>query len=291
MYVIMGGTGHVGSATAATLLAAGEEVTIVTRDRRRAANLSSRGANIVEADVEDVVSLRNAFRRGRRALLLNPPADPTSDTDTAERRTVACIIEALEDSGLEKVVGASTGGAQPGTRLGDLNTLWELEEGLRHQPIPAAINRAAYYMSNWDGQLETVRSSGKLQTMYAADLKIPMVAPLDVGRTAATRLMSHLNDVGVRYVEGPERYSPRDVARAFAKVLGQAVELEVTPRDQWRSTLLSFGFSDAAAESYERMIAVTVDRGFDMPKDAKRGTTNLETHVRQLVETPSAHPL
>jgi uncharacterized protein YbjT (DUF2867 family) len=36
MYVIMGGTGHVGSAVAKTLLGRGEPVTIVTRDADRA---------------------------------------------------------------------------------------------------------------------------------------------------------------------------------------------------------------------------------------------------------------
>jgi hypothetical protein len=59
---------------------------------------------------------------------------------------------ALEGSGLEKVVAESTGGAQPRDRIGDLNVLWELEEGLSRQTIPAAINRAAYYMTNWDAR-------------------------------------------------------------------------------------------------------------------------------------------
>lgn len=84
--------------------------------------------------------------------MLNPPADTTKDTDVIERRTVANILMALEGSGLEKVVAESTGGAQPRDRIGDLNVLWELEEGLSRQTIPAAINRAAYYMTNWDAR-------------------------------------------------------------------------------------------------------------------------------------------
>ncbi|WP_202880480.1 hypothetical protein [Sinorhizobium medicae] len=144
-----------------------------------------------------------AFRRGRRAFLLNPPADTTKDTDTVERRTAANILVALEGSGLEKVVAASTGGAQPGNRIGDLNVLWELEEGLRRQSIPAAINRGAYYMSNWDDLLDVVRRDGVLPTMFPEDTVIPMVAPRDLGEAAAERLLSSVNDVGVWYVEGP----------------------------------------------------------------------------------------
>jgi uncharacterized protein YbjT (DUF2867 family) len=283
MYVIMGGTGHVGSATAEALLARGAAVTLVTRSADRADAWRAKGADIAEADVEDVASLRAAFQRGRRALLLNPPADTTTDTDAVERRTVAKILAALEGSELEKVVAESTGGAQPGERIGDLNVLWELEEGLRAQAIPAAINRAAYYMSNWDGQLDAVRRTGKLQTLFPADLALPMVAPRDLGQAVATRLSSSLDDVGVRYVEGPRLYTSDDVARAFSQALGRPVEVEVTPRDRWKQAFLGLGFSDPAAESYARMTAVAVDSGFDVSDDPLRGTTTLDAYIQDLV--------
>lgn len=283
MYVIMGGTGRVGSATAAALLARGEQVTIVTRDANRAGAWLTEGAEIVEANVNEVASLRAAFRRGSRAFLLNPNADTSADTDAVERRTVANMLSALDGSGLEKVVAASTGGAQPGDRIGDVNVLWELEEGLRRQPIPAAINRGAYYMSNWDGQLDAVRKTGTLQTMYPADLLIPMVAPLDLGEIAAQRPVSTPDDTGIRYVGGPRRYSSADVAKAFSQALGAPVSVDVIPRDEWEEAFQGLGFSEAAADSYARMTAVSLDGGFDMPDDALRGATTLEAHIRDLL--------
>ncbi|KNY08610.1 NmrA family transcriptional regulator [Achromobacter piechaudii] len=283
MYIIMGGTGHVGAATARALLARGAEVTILTRSAARAAHWRTLGADIVQADVEDVASLRAAFRRGRRAFLLNPPADTRSDTDAVERHTVANILAALEGSGLEKVVAESTAGAQPGSHIGDLNVLWELEEGLRAQALAAAVNRAAYYMSNWDGLLETVRNTGVLPSLFPANLAIPMVAPKDLGEVAADRLMSALDDQGVRYVEGPRRYTPSDVARAFAQALDQAVEVHVVPRAQWRQAFVRQGFSEAAAASYARMTEVSVDGGFDLSDTPLRGSTTLEAYIRSLV--------
>jgi uncharacterized protein YbjT (DUF2867 family) len=283
MYVIMGGTGHVGSATADALLDRGEAVTIVTRDAGRASAWRKKGADIAEADVEDVASLRGALRCGRRAFLLNPPADTAKDTDALEKHTIANILAAIEGSGLEKIVAESAGGAQPGDQIGDLGTLWELEEGLRRQSTPAAINRAGYYMSNWDGQLESIRDTGKLQTMFEAGLKIPMVAPHDLGVAAADRLLSSPGDVGVRYVTGPEHYSSADVADAFAKALARPVEVVVTPRGKWVEAFKGLGFSDAAAESYARMTATAADGGFDMPDDAIRGTMTLDAYVGALV--------
>ena len=283
MYIIMGGTGHVGAATARALLARGAEVTILTRSAARAAHWRTLGADIVQANVKDVASLRAAFRRGRRAFLLNPPADTRSDTDAVERHTVANILAALEGSGLEKVVAESTAGAQPGSHIGDLNVLWELEEGLRAQALAAAVNRAAYYMSNWDGLLETVRNTGVLPSLFPADLAIPMVAPKDLGEVAADRLMSAPDDQGVRYVEGPRRYTPSDVARAFAQALDQPVEVHVVPRAEWRQAFVRQGFSEAAAASYARMTEVSVDGGFDLSDTPLRGATTLEAYIRSLV--------
>ncbi|WP_018454761.1 NAD(P)H-binding protein [Bradyrhizobium sp. WSM4349] len=283
MYVIMGGTGHVGSATADILLNRGKAVTIVTRYPSRVSGWRAKGAEIVEADVNHVSSLHAALRRGRRALLLNPPADPTTDTDAVERCTIANILAALAGSGLEKVVAVSTGGAQSGDRIGDLSTLWQLEEGLRQQSIPAAINRGAYYMSNWDSLLDTVCSTGKLPSMFPADLPIPMVAPQDHGRFAADRLLSGTDDAGVRYVEGPKRYSSAEVAGAFSKALGRPIDVEVTPRVEWYDAFLRLGFSEAAALSYTRMTEVSLDNGFDMPAEALRGTTTLERYINSLV--------
>lgn len=49
MYVIMGGTGHVGSATAQALLARGQAVTIVTRSAARAERWRAQGHGVILA--------------------------------------------------------------------------------------------------------------------------------------------------------------------------------------------------------------------------------------------------
>ena len=280
MHVVMGATGNVGSAVTKALLARGEKVTVVTRRPQDADPWREKGTSVAEADVEDVSSLRAAFRCGRRAFLLNPPADPSGDTDATERGTIRNILSALEGSGLEKVVAASTYGARPGEPAGDLTTLWELEEGLRRQSIPAAINRGAYYMTNWTGLLDIARRSGTLTTMLPADKRMPMVAPGDLGETAAKRLLSPTTDVGVRHVEGPERYSPKQVAEAFSRALGRSVELDVAPRAEWFAVFKALGFSDAAASSYRRMVEISVDDAFDLDVEADRGTVTLDAFLR-----------
>lgn len=287
MFVVLGATGHVGSATANALLEAGEAVTVISHGEDKAASWKARGAEVAVADVGDPEALRAVFRQAKRAFLLNPPADVSTDTDAEEHRTAAAIVAALDGSGLEKVVAESAYGAQAGDRVGDLSVLFDFEQALARQPIPVTVLRAAYYMSNWDALLPSARE-GVLPTMYPADLKIPMVAPADLGAAAARFPREPVEQTGARYVEGPERYSSRDVAEAFSQALGKPVELSITPRAQWEEAYRKLGFSVPAAASYTRMTEVSVDSGFQMPDEFERGSVALTQYIRELVGRSAA---
>lgn len=189
MHIILGGNGHIGSVLAETLLLQGEPVTIVSRDSSSESKWRKLGAQVAVADAHDASRLEEVFARGKRLFLLNPPAAPASDTDVEERKSVASILAAVKNSGLEKVVAQSTYGAQPGQRIADLGVLYELEQGLSNLPVPSSIIRAAYYMSNWDFSLQSAQQEGIVYTFFEPDFVLPMVAPQDIGRFAA-RLMT-----------------------------------------------------------------------------------------------------
>ena len=138
-------------------------------------------------------------------------------------------------------------------------------------------------MSNWDAQLDAVRETGELQAMFPADLVIPMVAPRDLGALAAERMLSPPNDVALRHVEGPRRYSAEDVAHAFSQLLGRKVDVRVTPRHGLQQAFETLGFSHAAAESCARMTALSIDAGFAMAADSVKGPTSLQEHLRDVL--------
>lgn len=285
MHIILGGTGRIGAAAARAILARGQPVTVVTRNAGHAADLKEAGARIAVADVRDTAGLREVLRTGRRAFLLNPSADPSTDTDAEERATAAAIAEAVNGAGLEQVVAASVSGARRGERCGDLTVLHEFEERLRALPTPVAVNRGGYYMSNWKEMLEPVQERGKLPCFFPADLLIPMVAPEDLGAAAARRMLASESDTGVWNIEGPERYTPQDVADAFSAALGKPVEVETIPREKRVETYRKLGFSEAAAKSYACMTGVVVDERNGTSEGLVRGTTTLREYIRRIVES------
>jgi len=282
MHIILGGTGQVGSSVARALLDANQEVTVVTRDEGHASSLKGAGARIAVTDLRDVDALRKIFRTGRRAFLLNPPANPSTDIDAEDRGNVAAMIAALEGSGLEKVVAQSTYGAFEGECCADLTALHELERGLLHCEIPAAINRGGYYMSNWANMIGHVRENGTLLSFFPANLALPMVSPRDLGQAAARRLMEPVCDGGIRYVEGPERYTSQDVADEFADAMGRDVEVQEVPRNALEETFRQFGFSEKAAASYACMTRRLIDGQTDADAEPVRGQTSLREYVRSL---------
>jgi uncharacterized protein YbjT (DUF2867 family) len=213
------------------------------------------------------------------AFLLNPPADPSGDTDATELRTAAAIVSALQGSGLQRVVVASTYGARQATRLGDLGTLHEFEAGVRASGIPAVVNRGAYYYTNWDHALASARADGVMVSMIPDDLQIPMVSPVDLGRIAGRRLLEPQPAAGTHHVEGPRRLTPRDVADAFARQLGQPVTVETIPSDRFEQTFAQMGFSPEAAESYAGMTRSLITEGIAVPEHVERGTITIEEHV------------
>jgi uncharacterized protein YbjT (DUF2867 family) len=284
MHVILGATGHVGSAVAAALLERNQPVTVVTRDARRAEPLTRRGAVAAVADLHDTAALRAVLQRASSAFVLMPPAAPSTDTVAEERRTVSSLVRALRGVPLRKVVVQSTYGAQPGERLGDLSVLHELEQGVLALGIRTSIVRAAYYMTNWDSALTGAREEGVVHSFFPPDFVLPMVAPADLGPVAA-RLLTDSAATGVCYVEGPAPYSPADVASAFARVLKRDVRALETPRAQWHATFQALGFSEVAADSYARMTAVTL-AGAERPPAPERGRTTLLQHIQSLARAP-----
>ncbi|HEY9799235.1 MAG TPA: NmrA family NAD(P)-binding protein [Leptolyngbyaceae cyanobacterium] len=225
------------------------------------------------------------FAKGKRLFLLNPPAEPATDTDVEERKTLASILEAITDSGLEKIVAESTYGAQPGSQIGDLGVLYEMEQQLAAQSVPFSIIRAAYYMSNWDFSIQSAKQDGIIYTFFPTDFVLPMVAPRDIGQLAARLMTQPIENTGLHNIEGPEIYSSLNVAQAFAKVLLKPVKVVEIPRDQWIKTMRNMGFSNSAAVSFSNMTTLALKAEMPPRNIVTRGVVSLESYIAELAHS------
>ena len=242
MYAVMGITGQVGGAAARTVLTNGKAVRAIVRDADMARSWAKSRVEIASADYRDADALTTAFTAVEGVFVMVPPNFAPEADFPETRAIVAAIKTALAAAKPPKAVYLSSIGAQQATGIGLITTLHILEQELGGLPIPGTFLRPGWFMENslWD--VPSARDQGKVFSfLQPLDKPFPLVATADVGRVAAESLLQTWT--GNRYLEvaGPQRYSPRQIAATFARVLNRPVEAVAVPRDTWVERFVSQG--------------------------------------------------
>lgn len=284
MNIILGATGHIGSILSEKIKAGGKKLIVVTHDAHKVKDLTQQGYTVEVVDIYNSLALSKVLDMGQRAFIINPPANPITDTDTEELKTVHSIVEAVKNSSIKKLVVASTYGAQNIQRAGDLGVLYELEQQLQQLQKPVSIIRSAYYMSNWDGALQTIEKESAIYSFFEEDLEIPMIAPTDIATLAAKLLAQPIDHTETHFLEAPEKYSSQDVAKAFSNALNKAIKVITIPENKWIDHYQKIGFSTEAAESYAQMTKIVAKENYEKPNHPTLGCTTLEQYVAELVK-------
>ncbi|WP_219214742.1 NmrA family NAD(P)-binding protein [Variovorax boronicumulans] len=241
MHAITGITGQVGGVVARRLLAEGQDVRAVVRDPAKAQAWAQQGCEVATADAGDAKALTQAFAGTEAVFVLLPPNfDPSPDL-AESRAIVAALHAALAAARPSRVVCLSTVGAhQPRANL--LSQLSHMEQVLGELPMPIAFVRAAWFMENAQWDVASARDQGVVPSfLQPLERAIPMVATADVGRVCAELMATTWTGRRVIELAGPQPVSPQDIAAAFARLLGHAVQAQPVPRDSWEALFRSQG--------------------------------------------------
>lgn len=255
IYVVLGVTGHTGAAAAATLIEHGVSVRVVVRNASKGESWAQRGAEVAVADVNDVGAMTEAFSGAKGAYVLNPPAYDKDDLSAVAETVGAALQQAAQNAGLSKLVLLSSVGGHLPEGTGNIHTNWILEQILGRLDLPLTFVRAAYFMENWAGVADVAARDGVLPSFLSPlDRAIPMVAAADIGRVCAESLLETWSGIRTIELEGPQSYSPNDVAAAFAKALGRPVQAVEVPESDWANVLAQFGNSPGAVTTWIEML-------------------------------------
>jgi NAD(P)H dehydrogenase (quinone) len=240
MYAVTGITGKVGGAVANALLEAGLSVRAIVRDEAKGKPWAAKGCAVAVASVGHADALTEAFAGTDGVFLMTPPDfDPEPGFPTTRANAVA-IKAAIEVAQPAKVVFLSTVGAQV-LEPNLLNNSTMTEKMLRTVSVPVALLRAGWFMENAASDVEAARSGVIPSLLQPLDHAIPMVATVDIGRTAAQLLRDTWSGVRLVELEGPRRYSARDIGSAFAAALGREMRMDPVPRDTWEALFRAQG--------------------------------------------------
>lgn len=277
MFVVAGVSGNSGSAAAHALIAAGEQVRGLTRDPAR---LNVSGVEPFEATLEDTQALTRAFAGAAGAYVLCPPDLQHPDPIGSYEAVAVAIAQAARAAGLPRLVLLSSVGAHLSSGTGPVLGLHKAEAILADVAPRVTFLRPASFMDNWRGLVDAARGGVLPSFVSDLDAPAPTVSTRDIGAVAAD-LLREREPPRVVELEGPRRYSVRDVAGALGQALGRQVQPIVIPREGWRDALAQAGFGCRYAELLEEMYA-SLNSGHMLAEgvpDYRKGAVTVEDAV------------
>jgi NAD(P)H dehydrogenase (quinone) len=282
MYAVTGITGKVGGAVANVLLEAGLSVRAVVRDEEKGKPWAAKGCAVTMASVGHADALTKAFSGTDGVFLMTPPDFDPEPGFPETRANAVAIKAAIEAARPAKVVFLSTVGAQV-SEPNLLNNSTMTEEMLRTVSVPVALLRAGWFMENAAADMEAARSGVIPSLLQPLDHAIPMVATVDIGRAAAELLRETWSGVRLVELEGPQRYSARDIGTAFAAALGREMQMDPVPRETWEALLRSQGVKHPMPRM--RMVDGFNEGWIDFEGggEHRKGTTTLDAVIAGLV--------
>lgn len=157
-----------------------------------------------------------------------------------------------------------------------------LEQTLYDLDIEKVFIRPSYYFSNWLGFMETVEQYGVLPSFIPENLAVEMNSLIDVAKFIAEKMTDNATTKKRIYeLKGQQKYSPLDVANILSKLLNKPIAVQAISRENWKETLLSFGFTESSAINLSDMTRALVDSIAiaEFPQTTAMLPTSLETYL------------
>jgi uncharacterized protein YbjT (DUF2867 family) len=260
-FVVCGATGNVGSRIAEILVAAGEPVRAVGRERVRLGPLAAKGAEPWPGDIGDTAFLREVFSGARGAFILIPPKYDVSDFREYQNRIGASLVSALSKARVPRIIALSSVGAHRTEGTGPIAGLHDLETGLRTLKEAGVVClRPAYFMENHLWSIPMIRTLGINGSPIRPDVSLPMVATEDIAHEAARLFMEGKFDGhAIRYLLGPRDLTMSEATRILGEAIGNpGLKYVQFPEEEARKAMAGMGMSASVIEGMLEM-----QRGFN----------------------------
>lgn len=276
MIAVMGTTGNTGRAIAEQLLAKGEKVRALARSTEKARDLAAKGAEIVTGNADDAAFLAAAFKGADAVYTLLPPNAASPDLGAEQDRTGIALAQAIQSSGVKKVVLLSSMGAHVPSGTGPVAGLFRHEKRLREIGVDTLVVRPTYFMENVGGNLGMIKHQGINGGAIAPDLKMPLIATQDIAAFVSKALLTRdWKGLEVRELLGPREYTMAEITSILGAKIGKPdLKYVQFPYGDFAKALTGFGFSQSVADMYAEM-SKALNEGVMKPVEGRstRNTT------------------
>ncbi|KQO25058.1 NAD-dependent dehydratase [Flavobacterium sp. Leaf82] len=219
---ITGSLGNISKPLAQELLQKEHEVTVISSSIDKQAQIEALGAVAAIGSVNDVAFLTKVFTGADAVYCMIPRAnyfDPNLDLDAFTRTIGNNYAEAIQKSGVKRVVFLSSIGAHLEQNSGIIQRYNEIETVLNQlQDVSITFMRPVSFFYNLLPYIPQIKSQGIISANYGGDRMIPWVSPSDIAAAIAEEIVYLPQGKNVRYVASEELTGDET-----AHILGEAI--------------------------------------------------------------------
>ncbi|WP_031527226.1 NAD(P)H-binding protein [Dyadobacter crusticola] len=256
--VLTGSLGHISKPLAQKLIENGHNVTVISSNPERRQDIEDLGATAAIGNFENVDFLTKTFT-GADAVYTMVAAHSyfSKDLDVIGfyKQMGQHYAEAIQNSGVKRVVNLSTIGAHLAEGNGILAGAYHVEQTLNTLPANISIThmRPVSFYYNLYGYLPMIKATGGIYVNYGGDRMIPWVSPFDIADAVAEQLQSGFTGRNVRYVAS-EELTGDESARILGEAIGKPeMKWVVISSEESLNSLLSVGMNPAVAAGLTEM--------------------------------------
>jgi uncharacterized protein YbjT (DUF2867 family) len=260
--IITGSLGNISKPLTQLLVQVNHTVTVISSSSERQKDIEALSATAVIGTMQDVPFLTNIFTGADIVYCMESLGhgfffDQTLDLMAAIMEIANNYKQAIEQSGVKKIIHLSSIGAHTDKGNGILASHYMVENILKKLPADVSIKfmRPVGFYYNMFAFIPTIKATGAIIQNYGGDTKEPWVSPLDIATVIAEEIELPFDGRTVRYIAS-EELSPNEVAKILSEAIGkpELKWLEI-PDEQMQSNLITAGMNPFVAKGLTEMNA------------------------------------
>ncbi|BDU27310.1 NAD(P)H-binding protein [Flavobacterium sp. GSB-24] len=257
--IITGSLGNISKPLTAALVQKGHSVTVIASSNERREEIEKLGASAAIGSVEDLSFLTKTFTGADAVYCMIPRAnyfDPNLDLDAFTRKIGNNYAEAIQQSGVKRVVFLSSIGAHLEQNSGIIQRYNEIEAVLNKlSDVSITFMRPTSFYYNLLAYIPMIKNQGIIAANYGGDQLIPWVSPNDIASAIAEEITTPLDGRKIRYVSSEELTGDET-----AKILGDAIgkpdlKWQLISDEEVLNGLVSVGMQPKIAQGLVEMYA------------------------------------
>ena len=260
--LLTGSLGHIGKPLTEILVRKGHSVTVISSRAERQKEIEALGAKAAVGNMEDIDFLTKAFKGAdivylMEALVAGSFFDQDLDYMAAINKIANNYKQAVQDSGVKRVVHLSSIGAHTDKGNGMLAFHYNVESILKQLPNDVSIKfmRPVGFYYNMFAFIPTIKKQDAIIQNYGGDEKEPWVSPLDIADVIAEEMEKPFTGRTIRYIASDEA-SPNEVAKVLGEATGKRdLEWMVITDEQMLNGMKAAGMNPAIAKGLVEMNA------------------------------------